>query len=306
MPLSRRSRRLLPIAFLLGVLLLASVVLVLVTRVRLPVPGAGPVTVGGREAVWPASGQAAVSVDDRDTIATSGRQRPAPVASLTKIMTALVVLDRAPLAVGGDGAVLTLTSADVVDTARRQARSESVVAVRAGERLTERQALLALLLPSAGNLAHVLALRTTGSEPAFVELMNARARGLGMSRTIYADASGFDPASRSTAHDQTLLARAALRNPTFAWLVAQPAVILPTAGPVTSTNRLLGRHGFVGVKTGSTTPAGGCLVFAAQRLVDGRPRLVVGAVLDQRGHAPLEAAFSASDRLVASVSDPVR
>jgi len=70
-------------------------------------------------------------------------------------------------------------------------------------------------------------------------------------------------------------------------------------------DRLLGQHGFVGMKTGSTTPAGGCFVFAAHREVDGQPRLVVGAVLGQRGDDPLRAAFRASQRLVVSVSDPV-
>ena len=303
MPRPRRTRRLLPIASLLALLLLASAVLALATRTPVPDAGAGAATGRGEEVAWPGSGQAAVSTTIGDVTPSSGGQHPVPIASVTKIMTALVVLDREPLAVGDEGGTLTITAADVLDTARRAARSESVVTLRAGERLSERQALLALLLPSANNVAHVLAVRTAGSEPAFVDLMNARARGLGMSRTTYADASGVDPASRSTAADQTVLARAALQDPTFAWLVAQPSVVLPSAGRVRSTNRLLGHQGFVGLKTGSTTPAGGCVVFAAWREVDGRPRLVVGAVLGQRGPVPLDGAFDAAQRLVASVSD---
>lgn len=301
MPASHRTRQLLPIVFLVGVLVLAAVLVLAVARVRVPVPGGGP----DPGAAWPSSGQAAVSRRDGELSVSSMRQRPVPVASLTKIMTALVVLDRTALGVGDEGATLTITAADVLDTARRQARSESVVALTAGDRLTERQALLAVLVPSAGNLAHVLAVRTAGGDRAFVELMNARARGLGMSSTRYVDVSGFDPGSRSTARDQTVLARAALDNPTFAWLVAQHEVVLPGAGVVTTTNRLLGHRGFVGVKTGSTTPAGGCYVFAAHREIGGRPRLVVGAVLGQRGADPLGAAFSAAEQLVDSATDPM-
>jgi D-alanyl-D-alanine carboxypeptidase (penicillin-binding protein 5/6) len=304
MPLSRRTRSLLPIALVLVVILLGLAVLIRATDVRLPVPGGGGERPADRQTTWPTAGQAAVSVTGHDDPASSGLQPPVPIASVTKIMTALVVLERAPLADGHDGDTLTITAADVVDTARRRAHSESVVAVRAGDRLTERQALLALLLPSANNVAHLLAERTAGTEAAFVQLMNARARSLGMSRTTYADASGVDPASRSTARDQTVLARVAMANPTFAWLVAQPDVTLPTAGTVTTTNQLLGVRGFVGVKTGSTTPAGGCFVFAAYREVDGRPRLVVGAVLGQRGNQPLRTAFGAAERLVDSVTDP--
>jgi len=304
MPLSRRSRSLLPIALLLAVVLVALVVLMKASEVRLHVPGAGGGNGTDRQATWPAVGQAAVSVTGRDDMASSALQTPVPIASVTKIMTALVVLERDPLAAGHDGDSVTVSAADVLDTARRRARSESVVAVRVGDRLTERQALLALLLPSANNIAHLLAVRTAGSEPAFVDLMNARARSLGMNRTTYADASGFDPASRSTAQDQTVLARVAMANPTFAWLVAQRSVTLPTAGLVRTTNQLLGHRGFIGVKTGSTTPAGGCFVFAAHREVDGRPQLVVGAVLGQRGHQPLRAAFGTAQRLVDSVSDP--
>ncbi|GAA1855779.1 D-alanyl-D-alanine carboxypeptidase family protein [Microlunatus capsulatus] len=301
MPLSRRARRLLPVAFLLAVLLLCAAALVVGTRARLPVPGTADDPAAG--ARWPAEGQAAVVVGD-GLVHGSGHQRPVPVASVTKVMTALVVLEREPLAVGEEGPVLTVTAADVADADRRRARSESVVGLGAGDRLTLRKALLALLLPSAGDVAHLLAVRTAGSEEAFVELMNARARELGLGSTRYVDASGYDPGSRSTARDQAVLARTALQDPAFAWLVRQRAVTLPTVGRVVTTNRLLGRSGFVGVKTGSTTPAGGCVVVAAHRRVDGREVLVVGAVLGQRGPDPLGVAFGEAERLVDAVAGP--
>jgi D-alanyl-D-alanine carboxypeptidase (penicillin-binding protein 5/6) len=312
MPLSRRATQLLPIVFLVGCLLLAVLALLLIASVRLPLPGAGAgagsgsATVAEQHPSWPRSGQAAVSVGAGTAVLTPGPESAVPIASVTKIMTALVVLEQAPLAAGDDGFELSIGVADVEDTERRRARSESVVAVRAGDRISQREALLALLLPSANNMAHLLAVKIAGSEPAFVDLMNERARSMRLDRTTYADASGFDRGSRSTARDQTVLARAAMENPTFVWLVRQQLASLPTIGQVVTTNRLLGRHGFVGVKTGSTTPAGGCFVFAAQREVGGERRLVVGAVLGQRGTDPVRAAFDGGELLVDSVTDPIR
>ena len=90
MPLPRRTRQLLPIAFLVGVLVLAAVLLLALARLRVPVPGAG----ADPGAVWPSSGQAAVSTLDGELETSTDRQQPVPIASVTKIMTALVVLDR--------------------------------------------------------------------------------------------------------------------------------------------------------------------------------------------------------------------
>ncbi len=114
-------------------------------------------------------------------------------------MTAYLVLHDHPLGVGEAGPTITLTAADVADTDRRSRRRESVVPVVAGERLTELQALQALLLPSANNIAAALARWDAGSETRFVARMNAAARSLGMRQTRYTDPSGYDPATVSTA-----------------------------------------------------------------------------------------------------------
>src|SRR4051812_28835293 len=140
---------------------------------------------------WPATGQGAYQVGDSD-IAASPRQHPAPVASLAKVMTALVVLEHEPLADGQSGPTYIVKKRDVVDTQVRRLRDESVVPVEAGERLTERQALLGLLLPSANNVAQLLAREVSGSVDAFVDEMNERAHELGMTHTNYTDPSGFD------------------------------------------------------------------------------------------------------------------
>lgn len=304
MPVSRRARLLLPVAFLLATLVVGLVTLLLLASLA-PALLRPPAARHHDPLVrWPSKGQAAYWVEGTAAPLASGPEQPVPVASVTKVMTALVALEQAPL-VGRDGGfTATVTAADVDDTESRRARGESVVPMAVGDRISERQALLGLLLPSAGNLAHLLASRLAPSEAAFVARMNERAVGLGMRHTSYVDVSGYDPGSRSTAADQTLLARVAMKNPAFAWLVAQQQAELPTAGLITTTDQLLGRDGFVGVKTGSTTPAGGCFVFAARRFVDGRSRLVIGAVLGQRGRDPAAAAFRATEELVDSLGPP--
>ena len=167
-------------------------------------------------------------------------------------MTAYLVLRDHPLRLGEDGPTITLTDADVADTDRRRRQRESVVSVAAGEQLTERQALQALLLPSANNIAAVLARWDAGSADRFVARMNAAARSLGMTHTRYTDPSGYDDATVSTAADQVRIVDRAMRLPVFASIVATPSATLPVAGTVHNTNTLLGHNGFVGVKTGST------------------------------------------------------
>jgi D-alanyl-D-alanine carboxypeptidase (penicillin-binding protein 5/6) len=140
--------------------------------------------------VWPAYGQAAVILTGQPRINVGPNQHAAPIASLAKVMTAYLVLRDHPLRSGQDGPTITLTDADVADTDRRAGQHESVVPVAAGEQLTEGQALEALLLPSANNIAAVLARWDAGSEHRFVDRMNATARSLGMAHTRYTDPSG--------------------------------------------------------------------------------------------------------------------
>jgi D-alanyl-D-alanine carboxypeptidase (penicillin-binding protein 5/6) len=134
--------------------------------------------------------------------------------------------------------------------------------------------------------------------------MNAQARALGLRRTRYRDPSGVSARTVSTAGDQVRIAMQALEIPAFRRIVAMRQVTLPVAGPQYNLNGLLGTDGIVGVKTGSTSRAGGCFVFAARRDVAGRTVTVVGAVLHQLPSATqpsvIGAAFSASTALLAS------
>lgn len=269
-----------------------------------PVPRA--TTIPGRRAVlaWPGQGQAAVGVEGVGLLGSRGAGRPTPIASVAKVMSAYVVLHDHPLAATASGPMITVSRTDVSVYRAGHAAGQSVVPVRAGERLSERQALEALLLPSGNNIATLLADWDAGSQSAFVAKMNSEARALGLSHTRYVDASGVRPGTVSTAIDQTELALITLRNATFKQIVAMPQVTLPVAGRQYNVDAMLGRDGIVGVKTGSTSQAGGCFVFAADTRVAGRTVTVVGAVLHQMATRSqpsiIDGAFQASKGLIAS------
>jgi len=248
--------------------------------------------------VWPAHGQAAFVEGGQSQIHAGPHQHAAPIASVAKVMTAYLVLRDPPLGLGESGPTITITDDDVADTDRRRGQEESIVPVADGERLTELQALQALLLPSANNIAAVLARWDAGSLDRFVGRMNAAARSLCMTRTRYPDPSGYDDATVSTAADQVRIVERAIGQPVFARIVATASATLPVAGTVRNTDTLLGRDGFVGVKTGSTAAAGSCFAFRAIRWIGGRRTTITGVVLGQPGHDQIAAGLAAADAMV--------
>jgi D-alanyl-D-alanine carboxypeptidase (penicillin-binding protein 5/6) len=239
-----------------------------------------------------------VRTGESEEIQAGPNQHPAAIASVAKVMTAYLILRDRPLEPGDDGPTITLSSADVADTARRRGQDESVVPVAAGEELTELQALQALLLPSANNIAAVLARWDAGSMNRFVARMNVTARSLGMTQTRYTDPSGYDDATVSTAADQVRIVDRAMRLPVFASIVATPNATLPVAGTVHNTDTLLGLDGFVGVKTGSDDAADGCFAFRAIRWIDGKQATITGVVLGQPGRDRIASALAAADAMI--------
>jgi D-alanyl-D-alanine carboxypeptidase (penicillin-binding protein 5/6) len=266
----------------------------LATDVRFP--GDAPVL------SWPRAGQAAVDVEGLGAILSSGALTPVPIASVAKVMTAYLVLREHPLSGEQQGFTITITPAEVAEEELRAGLLQSVVPVRAGEQLSERQALEALLLPSANNIAALLAAHDAGTIAAFVARMNATARALDMRSTRYTDPSGFAGETVSTAVDQLKLARVAMSEPAFAAIVAEPSAELPVADDVANLDTLLGSDGYVGVKTGSDRAAGGCFVFAKHVWVGGRRLTVLGVVLGQREGSLVEAALLSAERLGDSVA----
>jgi D-alanyl-D-alanine carboxypeptidase (penicillin-binding protein 5/6) len=261
---------------------------------------------GDQHLIWPDEGEAAVAVNGLGNLGSVGGSDPVPIASLAKVMTAYLVLRDDPLGPGEEGFTITIGRADVEDLERRRELGQSVVPVEAGEVLSERQALEALLLPSANNVAALLAVHAAGSTEAFVREMNEAAGELGMGRTTYTDPSGFEDTTVSTAADQLKVARAAMADPTFAEIVAMPATVLPLVGEVPNLNALVGHEGFIGIKTGSDNAAGGCLLFARRIHTDGHTRTIFGAVLGQRDGDLIPAALTATRNLTDSVASALR
>jgi D-alanyl-D-alanine carboxypeptidase (penicillin-binding protein 5/6) len=252
---------------------------------------------------WPQQGQAAFVLGNGRPEA-SPDQQPAPIASLAKVMTAYLTLERYPLGGEQEGFTTTFTAEQAQAEAGEAADGASVVAVRAGEQLTERQLLEALLIPSGNNIAHTLAALVAGSETRFVADMNAETRALGMSHTIYTDPSGRDPGTVSTAADQLRVLRRAMRFTAFRQIVSMARVTLPVAGTLSNFNPLVA-EGYAG-KTGSDAAAGGCLAFFTPVTVNGRRLMASGVVMGQgegrNTAAILAAAGDAAKRMVDSVA----
>lgn len=197
-----------------------------------------------------------------------------PIASVTKVMTAYVVLKHAKWK-----KKITIGKAAVAYVKRKGA---SNAGMHAGEKLTLSQALYGMLLPSGADIAYQLAHNYGPGQAAFVKKMNAAARSLKMTRTHYANQDGMPAKSaHSTAADQLKLVNAVLRSKMFRTVVRTATYRLRAgsghrAHTWTNTNRLLGAYrGAHGVKTGTTDAAGYCLAFSAYR----GQRNVIGIVL---------------------------
>jgi D-alanyl-D-alanine carboxypeptidase (penicillin-binding protein 5/6) len=255
---------------------------------------------------WPQTGEAALAVDGVGSFGSVGSTEALPIASITKVMTAYVVLHDHPLAPGASGPELTVSATDVYDYALSLSEKQSVVAVKAGEQLSERQALEGMLIPSGNNLARLLANWDAGSTTAFVDKMNADARALGLTSTHFTGPAGFTSGSVSNAPDLVKLGEAAMRIPAFAHIVAMPQVILPVAGLLYNYDAVLGHDGIVGIKTGTNATSGGCFLFDADPTVGGRTVHLVGAVMGQGGVSPITTALDAGKALVKAATAVLR
>jgi D-alanyl-D-alanine carboxypeptidase (penicillin-binding protein 5/6) len=189
---------------------------------------------------------------------------------------------------------------DVAEWVQADSTDESNVGIKKGEVLDEYQLLEALLIPSADNVAVMLADWDAGSIPAFVAKMNATAKLLGLTSTSYADSSGVDPKSRSTASDQAVLAALLMSNPVVRTIVRQPSIPFQVNGTIWNFNPALGTDGIIGVKSGYTSEADACLATAAFREVGGKKVLVVAVSLGQP--FSLTAAAHADEALLDSAS----
>lgn len=248
---------------------------------------------------WPKTGSAAVGASGLGLIASSGNEQPASAASVTKVMTALIILTDKPIRLDELGPSVTVTAADVKSYETDLAAKQSVVEVREGERLTERDLLEGLLIPSANNFAETLARWDAGTIDTFVVSMNKKAADLHLTHTTFADTSGASPDTVSTPSDLMALGMAAMKDPVFAQIVSMGETTLPVVGIVFNVDASLGQSGIIGIKTGSGLAQGANFLFAATASSDGHPVTLYGCVM---GQPTLAVAFAAATTLIASMA----
>ncbi|WP_392671329.1 D-alanyl-D-alanine carboxypeptidase family protein [Streptomyces sp. LN785] len=268
--------------------LLLLIVYAIVQEVRpLPTPGlelsADPTYTfdgGDPTLAWPGQGQSAVTVDGVGSLGTEGAQKPAPIASVAKVMTAYVVLKGHPLTGKEEGEKITVDQQAEDESKRAE---ESTAPLKKDQRLTEKQLLQLLMIPSGNNAARLFARWDAPNEAAFVTKMNDAAKALGMDSTTYTDPSGLKKTTVSTASDQLKLAKAVMQNEVFRQIVDTPQIdIEGIGGTIYNNNTLLLQPGVSGIKTGSSTPAGGNLLWSANTIVDGKKLWIYGAVMGQQ------------------------
>ncbi|WP_331461613.1 D-alanyl-D-alanine carboxypeptidase [Streptomyces paludis] len=273
---------------------LAAIVFVIIQAVRpLPAPeltlsaDAGFTFDGEKlDMPYPGEGQGAVEVEGVGAIGTFGEQKPAPIASVAKTMTAYVILKEHPIKGEQDGPDIKVDKKAGEEADRPD---ESVAPIKTGQKYTEKQMLQLLMIPSGNNAARLLARWDSGSEDAFVEKMNAAAKELGMTDTTYTDPSGLDAATVSTPLDQIKLARAVMQNDVFRAIVDMPQADIPGIGKtIYNNNTILLEPGVGGIKTGSSTPAGGNLLWSANTVIDGKPRRILGVVMGMQKAGTLD------------------
>ena len=252
-----------------------------------------PTPAPAAEVLWPGRGSAAVGIDGIGAAAST--QDAAVIASITKVVSSLMVLDRMPLAVGEQGPEFAFTRADNLAYWDYRRSDQSALDVPVDGVLTEYQLLQGTLLGSANNYIDRLAREIWGSEAEFSAAAEVWLRNRGLDGITIRSPSGFD--DRNTATPESLLALAdiAMQNPVFAGIVGTPSVLLPGAGSVVNTNGTLADAGVVGVKTGTLGDSWNLLTAKDVTIDDTTVRLyaaVLGQQDDEQRLAETRALFA--------------
>ncbi|KIF69416.1 hypothetical protein HY68_13795 [Streptomyces sp. AcH 505] len=230
---------------------------------------------------WPGEGQGYMVANGLGTMDSFGEQKAVPIGSVAKAMTAYLVLKDHPLKPKQNGPSVPVDAKAESDGQLFTEDESTLDTVKAGDKLSLRDALSALMIPSANNIARLLARWDAGSEKAFVKKMNDTAKELGMKNTTYTDPSGLIATTVSTSEDQVKLGQRLVEIPALMNITKLPSWTDPSGKTWRNYNTLVPYNGALGIKTGTTTKAGGCLLFAAHKMVGGTDQLIVGAVLGQ-------------------------
>jgi len=236
-----------------------------------------------------ASGIGAVGYDG--LLESAGATTPLPIASISKVITSLVVLEAKPLAgVTDPGPALTFSEVDEGFYDQQVAVDGVVVEVHAGQQMSERNVLDLMLMVSANNYAESLATWAFGSEDAYATAANTWLQSHGFTQTVVHDATGTNPGNSSTVGNLVDIGKLAIADPVIAQIVSTASLDVPGIGVVANRNALIGIDGVDGIKTGTLDEAGSCLLFSADETVGGETITLVGVVLGGPDHPTVDAA----------------
>lgn len=217
---------------------------------------------------------------------------------MAKVILSLCVLQKQPMALGQPGQTYTIAARDVTLYQTYVEQDGSLLPVVTGEKLTQYQALQALMLPSANNIADSLASWVFGSQTAYAAYAANWLQQNGLDTTqIGPDASGFDPSTVSTASDMAQLGLLAAKNPVLMEIAGQGTANLPVAGTVWNYDTVRGQSGIDGLKTGNNNVDTGAFLFTATTTVGGQAIRLSGSVM---GAPDLNTALQDSVQLAAS------
>lgn len=270
-----------------------------------------PVTTPAGTVTIPGEGGAAIAAADGEQIfAARDLDRPRVLASITKVITALVVLDAYPIAEGASGASITLSAADSALPARYRALNGTVAPAPQGAVVSQRQVIELMIVPSANNYAETLAVWAFGSMNDYLSAARDWLSDQGLDEITIGDAAGFSLSNTGTPRELVELARIALENEVIASAAALPSVTVPGIGTFETTNLALGTAGVTGIKTGTLDGYGANLLFASTVAVGDESTDVVGVVLGLRDQEAVAAAVTtlvttaADDFAVVSLIEP--
>jgi D-alanyl-D-alanine carboxypeptidase (penicillin-binding protein 5/6) len=249
--------------------------------------------------VLPAAGASAVSITGAadfekltgasEIHASGGEAGPLPMASISKLITTLVVLEAKPLALGDAGPTITFSKADSDLYDKYYVLQATVQPMKTGSAMSEHDVLETMLVVSASNYAEAVTNWAFGSQARYLSAVKAWLAKHGFSSTKLVEPTGIDPRNVSTPADLIAIGKLALANPVVAAIVQTQTLTVPSLGQWPNNNQLLGTDGVTGIKTGTLDGSGACLLFSAVINIDGLSQItVVGAILGGQDHGTVD------------------
>jgi D-alanyl-D-alanine carboxypeptidase (penicillin-binding protein 5/6) len=260
-----------------------------------------PLRAAAAQLAWPGFGASAFgAVGYPGLLSSSGSDTALPMASITKIITAMVVLEAKPLAPGAAGPEIGFSAADRALYSKYLAMHGSVKPMPSGASMSQHEVLQVTLIASANNYAEAMADWAFGTEDAYLSAARAWLTAHGMTGTTVVEPTGIDPKNTSTATDLVTLGKLAIADPVIADIVDTPSITLPVVGTIKDTNQLLGSEGVVGIKTGTLERIGSSLLFASKQKIGSSTVTIIGAVMGAADHDTLYPAVTGLLRSIAS------